>query len=51
MWTFSKRSRQMSLSQAELEETIVERTAEVQSLSQRQFKAYLFSSLHFVIAH
>ncbi len=38
MWIFSKRSRHMSLSQAELEETIVERTAEVQNLSQRLLK-------------
>ena len=38
MWTFSKRSRQMSLSPAELEEAIVERTAEVQNLSQRLLK-------------
>jgi two-component system, NarL family, sensor kinase len=35
MWSFSKRTRQMSLSHAELEGTIVERTEEVQNLSQR----------------
>ena len=35
MRSFSKRSRLMSLSHAELEETIVERTDEVQTLSQR----------------
>ena len=35
MWSFSERSRQMSLSHAELEGTIVERTEEAQNLSQR----------------
>ncbi len=38
MWVFSKRSRQMSLSPAEMEEAIVDRTAEVQNLSQRLLK-------------
>ena len=38
MWSLSKRSRQMSLSHAELEGTIVERTEEVQNLSQRLLK-------------
>jgi two-component system, NarL family, sensor kinase len=38
MWSFSKRSRQMSLSHAELEGTIVECTEEVQNLSQRLLK-------------
>jgi signal transduction histidine kinase len=38
MWSFAKRSRQMSLSNAELKGTIVERTAEVQNLSQRLLK-------------
>jgi two-component system NarL family sensor kinase len=38
MWSFAKRSRQMSLSNAELKGTTIERTAEVQNLSQRLLK-------------
>ncbi len=38
MWSFSKRSRQMSLSHTELEGTIEERMEEVQNLSQRLLK-------------
>ena len=38
MWSFSKRSRHMSLSDADLEGTIVERADEVQNLSQRLLK-------------
>ena len=39
MWSFSKRSRHMSLSDADLEGTIVEPAEEVQNLSQRLLKA------------
>jgi two-component system, NarL family, sensor kinase len=38
MWSFSKRSRNMSLSDADLEGTIVEPAEEVQNLSQRLLK-------------
>jgi signal transduction histidine kinase len=38
MWTISKHSRQLALSHAQLESVILERTAELQSLSQRLLK-------------
>ena len=38
MWTLSKRSRQLALSHAQLESIILERTAELQNLSQRLLK-------------
>jgi two-component system, NarL family, sensor kinase len=38
MWTLSKQSRQMALSHAQLESVILERTAELQILSQRLLK-------------
>jgi len=38
MWTLSKRSRQLALSHAQLESTILQRTAELQNLSQRLLK-------------
>jgi two-component system, NarL family, sensor kinase len=38
MWTISKHSRQLALSHAQLESMILERTAELQSLSQRLLK-------------
>src|ERR1700694_2204811 len=38
MWTISKHSRQLALSHAQLETVILERTAELQSLSQRLLK-------------
>jgi signal transduction histidine kinase len=38
MWTISKHSRQLALSHAQLESAILERTAELQSLSQRLLK-------------
>jgi two-component system, NarL family, sensor kinase len=38
MWTLSKRSRQHALSHAQLESIILERTAELQNLSQRLLK-------------
>lgn len=39
MWTLSKRSRQLALSHAQLESMVLERTAELQNLSQRLLKA------------
>jgi signal transduction histidine kinase len=38
MWTISKQSRQLALSHAQLESVILERTAELQSLTQRLLK-------------
>jgi len=38
MWTISKHSRQLTISHAQLESVILERTAELQSLSQRLLK-------------
>jgi signal transduction histidine kinase len=38
MWTISKHSRQLALSHAQLESVILERTAELQNLSQRLLK-------------
>src|SRR3984957_15292472 len=38
MWTLSKRSRQLALSHAQLESEVLQRTAELQILSQRLLK-------------